>query len=148
MSTAAPAIRAALLELVRTALDGDPAHVCAGHPGTYQPNDIVAVGISSDAQSEMGPLSPSRKREETVSLSLTISCYRGGGNEVAELVADRAFELLATIEAALRTDYSIGGTCRFAALTAWRADEAVDEDILAMGRVTEIVATITCQSRI
>lgn len=144
--SAAPTVKAALLAMIATAV-GDQVLTTYGHPGFSIPDDVVAVG-NVRTNSEPGPISPARRREESLELDFTISCYRGGGPEVQQTVTERAFALLGSIHSAIQTDPTIAGSCRVAAITRADMVEETDPDLIAAGRITEIVATVTASARI
>lgn len=150
MGTAAAAMKGALL----TACQGiypAPVKVCYGHPGTNLPDDIVSIGnITSD--SVVGPLGTARTREESLSIEVTFSCFRGGSDQ--QVVTERAYELLAMLEAYL-TDagtssslqLSLAGTVRRAWVTGHILAET-EADLLSQGRVAEITAVVAADVRI
>lgn len=147
-ASSAPTVKAALATLVANAVGGSVL-VCYGHPGYgMQPDDIVSVG-DVDATTTVGPMSTARRRDETLEISLVLSCFRAGGIEAQVPVTERAYGLLSAIYEALRVDPTVGGTCRGdAQIVAHTMREADAPEILDMGRVTEIVATVRATARI
>ncbi|ALV45828.1 hypothetical protein MB46_10385 [Arthrobacter alpinus] len=122
--------------------------VCFGLPGTFTPEDIIAFGrISSDQ--ETATMSSNRSREEVITLEVTISCFRGGGEESELVAAERCYELLRMIERYARmTDTTIGGTVRECFLTSHTSDGATPGDVASAGRVIEVTATFTARVRV
>lgn len=147
MTSAAPTIKAALVAELQ-ALYAAPVVVSYGHPGADVEDDMVAVMDIRSTQ-EVATLSPMRKREETLDVDVVISCFRGGGPEAQQVATERAYALLALLESWVQGDgYTIGGTVRLGLLSRYDLAEATDPDILALGRVAEITATLTCSVRI
>lgn len=146
MSTSAPTVKAALVAMI-TAAVGDRVLVTYGHPGFSIPDDVIAVG-DVVAETEVKAMGAPRRRDETLRLSATVSCYRGGGPEVQQTVTERAYALLGAVYAAVQTDPTIGGTCRDAAVTSHEMREETDPDLLADGRTTEIVFVVTTVARV
>lgn len=133
------------MALIATAV-GPRVLVTYGHPGFSIPDDVVALGgvESSTAVVALG----TRSRDELLELRFTVSCYRGGGPEVQRAVTEQAYALLGAVFDAIQTDPTIGGTCRNAAITEHVMTEETDPDLIAAGRTTEIVATVTAAARI
>jgi len=111
-------------------------------------SDIVCVaGVSS--QQDVATMSPQRNREETILVDVVFSCFAGGGPEVQQTVTERAYALCALLENYLQTtDYTLSGTARLARVTAATLVESEDPDLLALGRLSEITATVTVVTRI
>ncbi len=147
MPSKAPAAKAAVYAACAS-LFSDPVQVVYGHPGTNQEDDIVAVrGVRS--LQDVATMGTGRAREETLEIEVVFSCYRGGGEEAQQVATERAYALLGLLEDHLQTtDYTLGGVVRLARVTESTLAESDDPDVLAMGRVAEIAATVTCQVRI
>lgn len=151
MSTAAPAFKAALYTACQT-LYPAPALVTYGHPGAASADDMVALmNVTSDV--EAGPLSPQRRREETLTIEVVFSCWGGGVDQ--QTVTERAYSLLGDLEDYLTdtgvsasTQITLGGTVRDARVTGHTLAETEDPDDLALGRLAEITATVTARVRI
>jgi len=143
-----PTVKAALVAALTTAYAADSlVRVFYGHPGPARFDDMVAVmGVTSEQQH--GPMGGTRPREETLRVTVVLSCYTGGGTEVQQTVTERAFALLGSMETALRTDPTLAGTCRWAQIESYESVEVTDPDIIETGRVTEIFATVLVQTRI
>ena len=135
-----PAVKTALVVLLGTLLP-DPVWTGYGHPGTVRMDDMAAV---MDARSSQAPatLGSGRNREETISVDVVFSTYRGG-NDQATTTA-RVFAMLAALETSLRTDPTIGGIVR----TAQIADIALAEVSSPEGRVAELAVTIAAVVRL
>lgn len=131
---------------------GDPetehVYVVFGQPANYVPDDIVAFGRLTAGQ-DPATLSTNRSREETLTLEVTVSCFLGGNEEAEIATAERAYDLLRRLEHHVRMDdTTLGGVVRTCALTSHESEGATPEDLIAEGRVTEVVATFTAHARI
>lgn len=132
------------------AADPDTEHVYVvfGQPSNYQPDDIVSFGRLGAGQ-EAATLSTNRSREETLTLEVTVSCFKGGGEDGEIATAERAYDLLRRIEHYVRmTDTTLGGIVRTCVLTAHNSEGATPEELTDEGRVTEVIATFTAHARI
>jgi hypothetical protein len=129
----------------------DPAHqllVCYGHPGTQLPDDIVSVGRVTSAQ-EPEALGTNRSRWNVLTAEVTVSVFRAGGPEQEQIAGDRAYQLLVAIEERLRvTDTSLGGLVLWCFCTGHESNGSTDPDLLAKGRVIDVIATFTARARI
>jgi hypothetical protein len=145
MPSAAPAAKAALVAMLRTALAAESVQVTYGHPGLTVVEDLVAVmGVS--CEQAPGPMRAGpRPRDETLRLTVVISCYRGGDQQ--EAASDRAFALLGLAEDALMSDPTLSGTVRWAQLESYDLAEADDPDLMAAGRIAEISAVVRAEAR-
>lgn len=148
MSSAAPAVKAAVHALVVTALASEPTVLVSyGQPaadGTPLPNDVVGV-LGVEGTTEPGPMATTRPRDETLRVTVLVSSWRGGGPEVQQTVTERAYALLALVESAVRANPTLGGTVRTAAVV----EHDLAEDIPPQGgRVAEISAVIESVTRI
>lgn len=147
MSTStAPAFKAAVYAACQS-LYAAPVQVAYGHPGLTQEQDIVSVGRTTSTQDFV--TFGARAREETVTVEVIFSCYRGGGPEVEQVVEERAYSLLGMLEDHLRdTDPTLGGVVRWSQLTSIDCQGATDPDVLAAGRCSEVTAVFTAHARI
>ena len=146
--TAASALKDAFVSAARTLWAGTDVQVAFGHPGQTQTDDIVAFGRVTSSQ-EVATMGTNRSREETLTLDVVISIFRGGGPEMEAIASARGYALLGELEEfARKTDTTIGGTVRHCFLTSHESDGATDPEILAAGRLIEISAQFTAQARI
>lgn len=151
-ATVALDFKQAFQEAIRDsfALDPDTESVLVtfGAPGTYAPADIVSfLDLVSDQSS--ATISANRSREETLTLTVSISCVVSGGQDAELLAAQRAYYLLRAIEYyARRTDTTIGGTVRYCFLEGHTSAGQTDQALMQQGRVCEIVATFRAQARV
>jgi hypothetical protein len=149
--TAASEFKTAFYESIRDLMKHDPEtpHVMVsfGAPASLEPDDLIAF---TDIASEQNVATLGhRSREEMLTLTVQISCQRGGGGDMEKVVSDRAYELLGMIERYARvTDTTIGGTVRHCFMTAHTSTGETDPEFLAQGRVMEITATFQAFARI
>lgn len=137
----------AVRDLFENEADTKLVAVNFGYPATLEPEDVVSVmGITSEQQAvTIGR----RSREEILTLTVLISCWRGGGGEQEIITARRAYDLLGKIERWVRlVDPTVGGTVRQCFLLDHESDGATDEDVLQTGRATDITARFLAQARI
>ena len=138
----------AVKELFAGAPDTEHVYVVFGQPANYEPDDIVAFGRLTAGQ-DAATLGTNRSREETLTIDVTVSCFRGGAEDAEIFTADRAYELLRRIEHYARIeDTTLGGIVRTCVLSSHESEGATPEDLIDQGRVTEIVATFTAKARI
>lgn len=147
MASKAPAVKAALFTLCQS-LYPVPIQVAYGHPGTDLESDIVSVGAVHSTQ-EIATMTTARNREEMITVDVVFSCFAGGGAEVQQAVTERCYTLCALLENYLQTtDYTLAGTARLARVTGADLIESDDPDLLALGRLSELTATVQVQVRI
>lgn len=151
-TTAALHFRKAFFEIVRDLFEDDPdtkeVSVFFGYPDTLEPDDVVAVeGVSGEQIT--AAIGPRRPREETLTLTVQISCFRAGGGYQEIVTAERAYDLLGRIEQYVRlTDPTVKGTVRQCFLLDHDSDGTTDEATLVNGRATDITARFQAQARI
>jgi hypothetical protein len=136
-----PAAKAALLALLqaRAALQG-PGIAVTYNKLANPPADWVWVRNARGQQraAAMGQ----QRREETFRIFILFSVVRGGRD--VQTVGERAFALVAELEAQLRTDASLGQVVRVAEIEQLDYEEFQDEK-QCEGRVT---AQVKCSARI
>ena len=146
-TSAVPAVKAALFAALQSAYPTG-VQVCYGRPsaGAWLAEDVVAL-LDVDATQD-APLLGARAREESFRLTVLVSSARGGDDQQA--TTEAAYALLATLEAALRADPTVAGTCRTAEVVGHllREDEWVSPDGVFLGRVAEIAAAVAVKARI
>ncbi len=144
MTSAAPTFKAALVTALAALPSLSGVLVTYGAPGRYQPDDIVAV-MDIESDSEAATISPNRAREETLSLTVVASCYRGG-EDTQQVCTERAYVLIDIVEAYLRTtDPTVGGTVRG---LLGPVSYSLEESLSEQGRTSEVTATFTVYARI
>jgi hypothetical protein len=152
VGTVAPEFKNAFFSMAQQLLAADPdteaVYVVFGQPGTLEPDDIIKIG-RVEARQESATLGTNRAREETLTLEVTISCYRGGGPEMEQVASDRAYHLLRLLAEQVRTgDTTLGGVVRWCFLTSSESDGATDPDDIAQGRTIDVAATFTAAARV
>lgn len=151
-ATAADEFKLAFFEAVRDMFAYEPdtqeVLVTYGAPASYSPPDIVSfLDLSSDQSA--ATIGTARSREESLTLTVSISCVVNGGQEAELLAAQRAYALLRAIEYyARRTDTTIGGTVRHCFLERHTSSGQTDPSLMTQGRVCEIVADFRAQARV
>lgn len=146
-TSAAPRFKAALFSACQS-LYAAPVQVTYDNPGTDLEPDIVAVGRVWGRQTAATMGTP-RSRDEETWCDVTFSCYRGGGPEADQTAMEAAFSLLATLETYVRlTDTTLAGAVRLTELADYSATSSDDPDVLASGRVVDLVATFHAYARI
>lgn len=150
-ATNADQFKTKFFEGVRDLMAGDEetpyVMVTFGAPGTYEPEDIVSfLAVTSEQQTAtLG----NRSREETLEITVAVSCFRGGGQEQEAVTSARAYQLLRMVEYyARKTDTTIGGTVRDCFLVGHDSFGQTDPQYLEKGRVTEITARFQAHARI
>lgn len=141
--------KVALVQAARDSIADPTVKVCFGHPGQDQPDDIVAVMRVSTSQ-EPGPISSvNRARDITLTADVMISVARGGGQEMEQVCAARAHELLTALEEHVRVvDTNLDGTVLWCFCSGTESDGSTDPQVLADGRLIEVTATFTARGRI
>lgn len=129
-------------------IDTEHVYVVFGQPSNYIPDDIVSFGRLTTGQ-ETATLGTNRSREETLTVDVTISCFRAGTEDAEIAAAERAYDLLRRIEHYARMeDTTIGGTVRTCVLSSHESEGATPEELTEQGRVAEVIATFTAKTRI
>ncbi len=149
MSTAS-AFKAALVAALEATYT-TPTVVTYGHHGEQSSTELVMVrGVSVEV--DFGPMSPNRRREET--LNATVEIYVGSGGTDQQTVTERAYVLLGVLDDYLQdpgvassTQITLGGAVRHAWLSSHELEETDDPDDLARGRFARITATVTARAR-
>lgn len=123
--------------------------VTFGHPGMNAPNDIVAF-LDLTSSQEPGPMGPRRARDETLTINVQFSIFRGGrGDEVETMCSARAYKLLDDLETYVRvTDTTLGGVVRHCFLTSHTSEGATEPQIISKGRLIDVTAVFTALTRI
>lgn len=151
-ATAADEFKSNFYEAAKDLMAQDPdtpyVHVCYGTPATFEPEDIISFTSVSSDQTD-GPISTNRAREETLTLEVVISCWRGGGQDMELVCARRAYQLLRMLETYARvTDTTVGGSVRHCFLVQHQSSGTTDPQLLEQGRVIDITARFMAKARI
>lgn len=150
--TAGMAFKKALFQRIQDLLADTPGAqdvlVCPGTPGTFQPDEIVAV-TALEVQQDFATMGPNRTREETLTVTVVFSCLFGGDSTQELPSQERAFDLLGIIERDVRmTDTTLGGVVRQCMLTGVQTDGQTPEEYLQAGRGVDVTATFTARNRV
>ena len=147
----APAFKAALYAACQT-LYPTPSLVCYGNPGALSANDIVGV-MNVSSQQDVATMSNLRRREETLTVEVIFSCWRGGLDQ--KTVTERAYTMLGQLETYLQdsgntpsTQITLGGVVRECRVISHDLAETANPDDLAVGRIAEITAVVVAHARI
>lgn len=148
--SAASNFKKALLAAMRSLVDDGEVLVTFGHPGQdFQNWDDVVSFADTDVSQDVATMGTNRSREETLTQTVWVSCFRAGGVDQEVVASDRAYELLGLLEHHVRvTDTTLGGVVRECFLTAHRAEGATSPALLARGRTIEVEATFTAKVRV
>lgn len=141
-----PAAKAALKATLDTALAGQGVAVFYGLPYTNRPNELVAVANARESQEprSLGNVS----RTSNAELDIVVSVSYGGGDGQQQVVTERAFAVLALVEAALRSDPTLGSTVIAAQPGEIELVETDDEEAAAAGRFADITVTVLVAARL
>lgn len=124
------------------------ATVLRGSPGTQVEQDVVSLQSTTvdDAQVCMGP---QRRRDETMRVTLLISCTRPGDHTVQADADDAAWAMLSTLRDELRTATTpnLGGAVRSAEVSSYSLERAEDPELLTVGRNAAITVTLKVLAR-
>ena len=146
--TAAPAFKDAFVGIVESLNAGTAVEVAFGHPGMTQAEEIISIGDITSEQ-EPAAFGSRRPREETLTLTVYVNVFRGGGEESEKVCSDRAYALLGAIEEYVRvTDTTVGNTVRACFMTSHASVGSTDPQVLASGRMIDITAVFTAVTRI
>lgn len=152
MATSAPLVKAAVVALCRQ-LFPSPTLVQYGRPGPYQPDEMVLV-MGQTSTFELGPMTPSRPREETVTTTVVFSVYSPGEvTEQQQVATERAYEMATTFADWFKTAprETLDGSCREARVTGTSLAEApmpdAEDPSLLVGALAEVTVTLTTTAR-
>lgn len=141
------------LYAAQTGPDGSPVLVTYGPPGSYQPEAIVAVAMAVREPITQPTASTNRSREKAAEIDVIISVEVHGGDAVAQIAAEKAYDLSELLESYFRTgpNETLGGACRNSFVS--RIDfpnlsVTYDPDSgNAVGRNADLTVTVVAQIR-
>lgn len=143
--TTAPDIKAELVTALRT-LFPVPVKVSYGAPWGDLVDEFIAVG-NMESRNDLATMGTPRSREETVQITITISCWSGSPDQ--QVVTERAYSMLQDIEEYLQlTDPTLAGTVRTARVVSHALTETAEPDDAGNGRYAEVEAVIECRARL
>lgn len=154
MGSAFPGVKRALVTAM-TSLYSDmvpPPLVSYGDPGTYQPNQIVAV-MGTSTLNERPVMGTGRPREEIMLVQVVFSVFAPGTETQQETATEAAYVLHDRLADYFKTkpNETLGGACREAWVSGHDLTEnqAVNPKSNAItGRIAEIRATVTVRTRV
>lgn len=151
MGMSAPAVKAALVETLRSFFEGDPDVVVSyGLPGQYQPRTVIAV-LDQVVRIERPTAGGSqRSREDDLQTEVRVSVYEDGDETVQQVVTEAAWDTANLIAEYLRTrgQETLGQVCREAWVSeAESAEAALREDEIVSGRSCEIRLIVSSRTR-
>ncbi|MFB7907646.1 hypothetical protein ACFC1T_14535 [Kitasatospora sp. NPDC056076] len=160
-ASSAPAARLWLFNALKAALTADPGTVsgqgsygdanasllvCLDAPGTYQPEDIVAVGKVDrriDVSSMVGSGGAGWLIEH-YTIEITVECARG--TDDSQSAFERTCSLIDQITAVVRTDPTLGGNVLWSQPTRSETDTVWADDHSSW--VGQGTLTVDCNQRI
>lgn len=147
-STVAGDLVAALQAAIITAVNDPDVLVVVGFPWPQTALDIISVGDVKSNQTT-ATMTPQRTRDEVLTVDVTVSVFRPGGQEQALPVIQRAYALLGLIGHHFRMDVpTLGIDIWECLLTDHQMSSQPFSSDTAEGRTTEIAATFTTKARI
>lgn len=150
-ATAADEFKLKFFEGARDLMAADPATrevaVTYGAPGSLDPEDIVSfLDVRSD---QSAATIGQRARDEDLEITVAISCFRGGLEDMELVCARRAYQLLRMLDYYVRkTDTTLGGTVLWCFSLGHESAGQTDPQLISQGRVIEITARFLAKARI
>lgn len=149
------ALYAALKEMFADAKDegGAPLYVSYGLPGSYQPDQIVAV-MNTRRPVEAATMGTNRSRRSAAEIDVAFSVYVPGGGDpdsayvTQQVASDKCDDLVDVLLNYLRTgtNLTLGGTCREATVTNVNGPiptPVTGENNAVTGRAADSIVTVT-----
>lgn len=154
MGSAFPAVKRALVSTLQglyTDLTPQPL-ISYGDPGTYQPNQIVAV-MGATTVYERPTMSTARPREEVMVVEVVMSVFAPGTETQQQTATEAAYVLHDRFADYFKTkpNETLGGACREAWVSGHDLTEsqAINPQSNAItGRIAEIRAQVTVRTRV
>jgi len=152
-SSSVPAARRYLYEQLTAQLTPDPdfpksqLRVVYDQPGTFQPDDIVAIGrvTRQTSVSSMVGSGGAGWLEERYQVEVIIDVFRGGG-DYSQQTFDRAMALTDAVCAVVRADPTLGGAVLVARPASSTHESELDEE--HKGRHCVATLEIDCYQQI
>lgn len=148
----APVFRSTMFALIKSALAAQTTvQITYGSVPASLPDDFVLIRPvtkrSNFANIGAGTL------DEYLDLPVVISCFRGGdditgGLPTQQISSERAWALLALIEARVRTDITLGIAQPFWVIQSKTDESETTPDEDTAGRLAELTVTFTAETRI
>lgn len=153
-TTSAPSVRQFFYDSLTAQLTPDPASptssllVCFDAQGTYEPDDLVVIGKTTNPIGVMALVGGGGAGwlSERYILTIEVFCIRGGDDPTSQISYTRASALCDAIFAVVRADPSLGG--RVLTAKPHSVDIDVEESADHTGRRATGVIEIECFNRI
>jgi hypothetical protein len=152
-TSAAPLVKGALVDGIALLFAADPdVGVVYGPRGSYTRPDLVAVlGVTTEV--DVATIGANRARSEAHEVTIVISSSRPGTVDAQRTVTERAYALLAIIDAWLiaspnETLAITGAQQTWARVARVELTEPADSDVLAKGRQANLTVTVAVRTRI
>lgn len=152
-TSAAPLVKAGLFAGLTTLFAADNlVGVIYGPKGGFSKPDIVSV---QDVRTDVTPetMGPNRIRDEEHRITIVFAVSRAGPGDIQQTVTERAYALVATMDAWLQAP--LGATLAIAGpQLLWAMVQTLDlnepdtPEAIAKGRQATVTATITARTRI
>jgi hypothetical protein len=139
-----PAVKVALVSTIDTATDAD-IQVAYGHPGKHLAAESVIVGDTDDADQAWASLG-ARTRTENYSIKVDILILKAYATQ--QEATERAFDVFADIETALRANVTLGVAGKrieVQAVPRQLQEGVVDDNGLGYGAVLRTLARVTAR---
>ena len=148
MTTAAPLVDAYLIDVLLPEIYPTGVTILRGAPGTTTTADVVSLRSTTvdDVQVQMGP---QRRHDETMTVTLLLSCFRAGDYRAQRAADEAAWAMLTLLRDGLRFDRTpnMAGAVRHAVVASYSLDREDDPAVLAKGRVAVITVTLAIKAR-
>jgi hypothetical protein len=152
MPSTIPAAIDALLAIARARPElAAPVEVWDGYPRREITNDLDLVAFGGQAEpvadgTQEAVTLGNQRRDETYTVRVHCSSSRGGENQ--KLARDRAFALMAAVEAGVRADPTLGGRVMSAQVGGRIALFQTSEETAHLGSDAEVSFDISIRARI
>lgn len=154
VKAARQALFTACQEVYTTRADSTGAKVlvCYGLPGSYQPQNIVAV-LDTRQPVTRPTMGTSRSRNKDVEIDVTVSVFRAGDETQQQLAAEDVDDLVDLLESYFRTSPNerLGGACYDAFVSNIAGPtlfaSAQPDSGAVVGYTAEAVVTVTLSVR-
>ena len=136
-----PAAIDGLLGLLRASADLRGVEIIDGEPTTNTPKEFIAVAFAEDGGEVVSGMQVvatigNLRRSETFDISCFVSAWTG--STATKVVRDRAFDLYAAVENAVRAGGTLGGSVIFADIS----QESFAQYQTDQGAVADIAFTV------
>lgn len=111
-------------------------------------DDVVMV-LNAQVQNSQPVYGTQRPVEETMSLQVTISCWRAGGREAQRTASLQAMSMYSTLRDYFKTNANetLGGICRWVRVVSYELAEDDDEEAMHQGRLAQVDVVLSIRAR-